>query len=83
MSNPREKAIELYEKFFYTIPSISDEGQLEHETSKQCSIIAIDEIIKVCPYTSKDNCDTVEQLRANDIEFVSYWLQVKEEIEAI
>ena len=45
MITPKEKAKELYEKFFYTIPSISDKGQLEHETSKQCALIAVDEIL--------------------------------------
>ena len=41
---PKEKAKELYEKFFYSIPSMSDEGQLEDKISKECALIAIDEI---------------------------------------
>ena len=42
----KEKAIELYERFFYAIPSMSDEGELEHKIAKQCALIAVDEIIK-------------------------------------
>ena len=47
------------------------------------AIICVDEIIKVCPYISKENCDTVEQIRANYNQFVEYWQQVKIELEKL
>ena len=72
---PKEKAIELYEKFFYTIPSISDEGQLEHETSKQCSVIAVDEIIKAIDFDWMQ----VQNLESEH----RYWEEVKTEIEKL
>lgn len=43
----------------------------------------VDEIIKICPYVSKKDCETVEQLRANDNQFVSYWEDVKQEIKIL
>ena len=45
---PKEKAVELYEKFFYIIPSMSDEGQIEDAISKQCALIAVEMVILNC-----------------------------------
>ena len=45
---PKEKADELYEAFFYSIPPFTDEGQLEHKTAKQCALIAVNEVISYC-----------------------------------
>jgi hypothetical protein len=42
---PKEKAKELYLKFYSKIPSIQDEGQMQDEASKQCALIAVDEMI--------------------------------------
>jgi hypothetical protein len=41
----KEEAKKLYEMYFYAIPSFTDEGQLEHETSKKCALIDIENTI--------------------------------------
>jgi hypothetical protein len=61
---PKEKAKELVLKF----------------GCKKCALIAVNEIIKVCPYISKNNCTSLEQVRADIIEFSEYWEEVKQEI---
>lgn len=82
---PREKAKELLENFFQN----GDKGLPKEAThinwncAKQCALICVDEIINVCPYVSKENCDTVEQIRAVDSQFITYWLDVKNEIEKL
>lgn len=43
---PADEAYELIEKFYYVIPSISDEGQLEDEISKKCALITVNKLIK-------------------------------------
>jgi hypothetical protein len=42
---PKEKAKELFNKFYMAIPS--DEMGECYESSKQCALIAVDEIIRV------------------------------------
>jgi hypothetical protein len=42
---PKEKAEELYEAYFYCIPSFTDEGSIEHNTAKKCALIAVDEVL--------------------------------------
>jgi hypothetical protein len=44
---PREKANVIYEKMYNEIPSFPDEGLLEHNSAKQCALIAVDEIINI------------------------------------
>ena len=61
----------------------SDVLKYWNELSKQSALIAVDEIIKVCPYTSKENCETRQQLNADNIYFVEYWNEVKQEIEKL
>ena len=39
---PKEKAQELYSKFYYIIPS--NEMAKDEEASKKCALIAVDEI---------------------------------------
>ena len=69
----KKKAIELVNKYL----QIYDGRVIE---AKKCALIAVDEAIEVCPYLSKEYCDTSEQMRAYDIQFVSYWEEVKHEI---
>jgi len=70
---PKEKAQQLVDKMYgFSI-----------EECKSNAITCVDEVIKVCPYVSKENSDTVEQIRASDYEFVSYWQEVKSEIEKL
>lgn len=89
MSTAKEKAKELYEKFFYTIPSISDEGQLEHETSKRCALIAVDEILTARPLEPNnvdwDGCGATHKYwyEEQKQEALNYWQEVKTEIEKL
>ena len=62
---PKEKAKELYDKFYMAIPS--DEMGLCDEASRQCALIAVDEVLSVCWY-KKD---------------MEYWDEVKQEIDAL
>jgi hypothetical protein len=75
---PKEKAQELVNKFRQQTDGIA--GYNYDNVNKQCALIAVDEAVTVCPYLSKEYCDTVEQIRACDIKFVSYWEEVKQEI---
>ena len=60
---PKEKAIELVDSYFTII-----DGQVEFKLIKQCALIAVDEILKVC---------TFHRLTAEN----QYWEEVKQEIE--
>ena len=51
--------------------------------AKKIVLIAIDEIIKVCPYRRQKDWETLEQLNAENIYFVEYWNEVKQEIEKL
>ena len=69
---PKEKAKELYDKFYMAIPS--DEMGLCDEASRQCALIAVDEILSELteiPYG-------LEYLNR-----LNYWLEVKQEIEKL
>ena len=75
---PKEKAKELVCSYMF--------DRTDGNTfliAKKCAYIAIGEIISVCPYISKANADTTEQLRADNIMFVDFWQQVEKEIEAL
>lgn len=45
---PKEKAKELFDKFYMAIPS--DEMGLCDEASRLCALIAVDEVLSVCWY---------------------------------
>jgi hypothetical protein len=77
---PKEKAIDLIDKYhlkvkvLYTqdsIPAVMN-GAMTVNSSKQCALIAVDEILDV------DCCDMSEAYFYNHIE---YWQEVKQEIE--
>jgi len=69
MITPKEKAEELYFKFYSKIPSIQDEGQMQDEASKQCALIAVDEVLRGVFY-AKD-------------EVYDYYMEVKLEIDKL
>ena len=77
---PKEKAVELVDKMYATQ---GPEDGITYYEAIDCALIAVDEIIKVCPYYSKKGAETIEQLRANDYEFITYWEEVKQEIEKL
>jgi len=61
----KEKAQELFDKYFEFVEAYSVQGQ--YENAKQCSLIAVDEIIE----------ELIEKDFANRF---SYWQEVKQEI---
>ena len=75
---PKEKAKELVSRFIE-----SDNMVFNIEGAKQCALIAVNEIIKVCPYIDLKVRETEDQLYAFDFQFVSYWQEVKQEIEKL
>ena len=66
---PKEKAKELYNKFLNPSGDTYLYGMLEHESAKECALIAVDEILDMVKHTP--------------IEFIEtdYWQEVKQEIE--
>jgi hypothetical protein len=62
---PKEKAIELYEKFYYKIPTLLDEKILDC-LAQECALIAVDEVLQLCWNGN---------LKAKE-----YWEEVKQEI---
>jgi hypothetical protein len=66
METPKEKAIELYNKFRNTAPVL----EANHK-SKQRALIAVDEIIQTLRCTDAKN----------DLSYVGFWNKVKIEIE--
>ena len=85
MSTPKEKAEELVEKFYqyaneefedksneYPGQVLSERRKIRKESSKQCSLISINELLEAIQYL-EPNIVLVSLLE--------YWLEVKEEIE--
>jgi hypothetical protein len=69
---PKEKAIELYEKFYYQLPSdLMD--KVQDCTAYECALIAVDEVLFVL-----NEIDSTEQWNAS-----WFYNQVKQEIEKL
>ena len=64
---PKDKAIELYNKFLNPSGDTYLYGMLEHESAKECALIAVDEILGFVAYDSHSK----------------YLLEVKQEIEKL
>ena len=75
MSNAKEKAKELVEKYIYYVEAITSNGQIEN--TKKCALIAVDEIIKSNP--CKINYEGLVLFGSNS----EYWIEVKKEIEIL
>ena len=79
---PKEKAIELVDKFYQTTPNeawineplgIAKEYKAYNQ-SKECALIAVDEILKAV-----NNPDETYLMKHS----VNYWTEVKQEIEKL
>jgi hypothetical protein len=75
---PKEKALELVAKMEKDFQYFAS-----REIAIQHALIAVDEIIKVCPYIRQKDWETLEQLNAANIYFVEFWNEVKHEIEQL
>ena len=64
---PKDKAIELYNKFLNPSGDTYLYGMLEHESAKECALIAVDEILEITKHESPSA--------------YVYYMQVKQEIE--
>ena len=69
MKPPKEKAVELVDKYFREMQF--SEFVNDMDASKQCALIAVDEIIK-----EKEECHKYE---CNGYD-LKYWVEVKQEI---
>ena len=77
----KEKAKELVEKYKLNLRTDNRSWEVE---AKKCALIAIDEIINICPYISKNaEYITIEQIRSENYMFVEYWLEITKEIEKL
>ena len=72
---PKEKAIELYNKFLNPSGDTYLYGMLEHESAKECALIAVDEILNSNP--------NYPEFKENEGTPIRYWEVVKQEIEAL
>ena len=71
---PKEKAEELYSKYYNRIEHTLSEEYSPHEIDvvKQCALIAVDEIIDALDFNQWQNAKQID-----------YWQEVKQEIEIL
>ena len=70
---PKEKAEELYNKFLNPSGDTYLYGMLEHESAKECALIAVDEILNANP--------NYPEFKENEGTPIRYWEVVKQHIE--
>jgi hypothetical protein len=75
---PKEKAEELFNKFYPRATSYSSDRKNQNENAKQCALIAVDEIIKAIPCREDYGGDGWVL-----IENTEYWIEVKDELEKL
>jgi hypothetical protein len=73
---PKEKAKELYNKFLNPSGDTYLYGMLEHESAKECALIAVDEMIIQNGELYLNGLDKIYYREKN-----SYLFEVKQEIE--
>jgi hypothetical protein len=73
---PKEKAIELVDKFHMKVLDRDGTSAMNGFEVKQCALIAVDEILTVVKFYEKQNC----RLLIDNMK-VLYWHEVKKEIE--
>lgn len=71
---PKEKAKDLLDKFFQYIPA-QEELEYEYAYAKQCTLIAVNEIINSNPHSNPLNTEVYSTMK--------YWQEVKQEIEKL
>ena len=76
--NPKEKAVQLFNKYYVSILEIDNDLSQEIIISilaKKHSLIAVTEIINSNPYSNPFNTDVHSTMQ--------YWIEVKNEIEKL
>ena len=81
---PLEKAIELYNKFFKTVPFLTAECHPldDYNAAKQCALIAVDEIIEATNMSQFALSNGRKYIPAKIVKH-PYWQEVKQEIEKL
>ena len=70
---PQEKAKDLYDSYWYCL--LQSNIEKRNYWSKQCALIAVDEIINSNPHSNPLNTDVHSTM--------SYWNEIKQEIEKL
>jgi len=73
---PKEKAIELYSKY-EVLGKDFTRGVSMKEFSKECALIAVDEILKTAPMMYKEDFDS------GDLTIKEFYKEVKQEIKKL
>lgn len=73
---PKEKAQELFGKFYYVIPSF--ELPIDNQVAKECALIAVYEIIELYEFHIVSN-----SYDKRVIDTINYFDEVKQEIEKL
>jgi hypothetical protein len=80
---PKEKAKELFEKF-YLIESPNGSCQMTKHEARQCALIAVEEVIEIISDLDSLNDRTEDNLLTDSINWkYYYWRDVKTEIEKL
>ncbi len=77
----KQEAERLIKKFTFANIYFTDGQKGALLNAKFCAESCINELIRICPYLSKKYCETVEELKASDNQFTSYWVEVRNEIQ--
>ena len=80
---PKEKAIELYNKFLNPSGDTYLYGMLEHESAKECVLIAVDEIIESFNSIYDASIRNIEKYSGAKYGMKDYWQEVKQETEKL
>jgi len=79
MLSPKEKAQELYAKYYQIVA----DGSAPEYHAKQCAIIAVEEIINSAPTIGNGNVGYTETLQDLIDEHIEYYKEVIKEIEKL
>ena len=80
---PKEKAKELYNKFLNPSGDTYLYGMLEHESAKECALIAVDELIESFNSIYDASIRNIEKYSGAKYGMKDYWQEVKQEIEKL
>lgn len=76
---PKEKAEEIFNKYWLVESNVDSAPYTDKSMAKNCSLIAIDEIIQTLNMDIRD-LDVVGNVL---LDLIKYWQQVKQEIEKL
>ena len=79
--SPQEKAKELLDKM-YSVKTMYDAHNITIHEAKQCTLIAIDEILKNGSLINQSELYKANKIKPTPI-YKEYWKQVKKEIEKL